>query len=99
MSETKNNQEAAPLAAVTDKNKFVCKPGPVYLHNGKKYDLRVINDATAEALANDPKCKFIAFKDESKRPAGQEGVFAKSEKNDESPAQAPAKPATPAPGK
>ena len=78
MNETTNN--ALPLAAVTNKDKFVCKPGPVYLYNGKSYDLRTISEATAEALANDPRCMFIAWKEESKRPAEQRGVFAPKEK-------------------
>lgn len=77
------------MGKVTKKELYQAKPGPVYLHNGKSYDLREINDATAEALANDPKCKFLQFKDPSKRPKDQVMPFAPEEPAKSAP---PAKP-------
>lgn len=64
------------LAAVQGAEEFVTKEGPMFVHMGAKVDLRTINRAQAVALANDPKCAFLAWKDEKKRPAGQRGIFA-----------------------
>lgn len=86
MSNTKQN-----LAGVQKKDDFVCKDGHKYLHNNKTYDLREINDATAKALADDPICQFLAWKDESKRPKGQRGVFAPSAAKEQKNAAPPAK--------
>lgn len=63
------------MGNVTNKNLFLWKPGPVYLHNNKAIDLRTINDQVALALANDPACAFIQFADPAKRPQHQRNAF------------------------
>ncbi len=63
--------EERPLAAVDNASRFVHKPGPVYHHKGKNYNLCTIDTQTAEALANDGSCAFLQWKDESKRPKDQ----------------------------
>ena len=67
---------ATPLMGkVTNKEQFLWKPGPVYLHNNKRIDLREVTDQVALQLANDPACAFIQFKDATKRPAHQRNAF------------------------
>jgi hypothetical protein len=68
MSETKPPKK---LAGVENADRFVTKPGDAYYHNGRTFDLRKIDTATAEALANDPTCRFLQWADPTKRPEGQ----------------------------
>lgn len=76
-----------PLSALgEDKNKFVHKAGPCFLYKGQRIDLRTITLASAENLANDPDCSFLAWKEESKRPPQQRGKFAVADKAAGSPA-------------
>lgn len=65
-------EQAQPLALVEQKERFVFKKvGVKYAHKNKHFDLRTIDTATAEALANDPSCRFLQWKDASNRPQGQ----------------------------
>lgn len=59
------------LAKVTNKDQFVTKAAPKWYFQGRLIDLREIDDATAEALANNPRCGFLQWADENKRPDGQ----------------------------
>ena len=77
------------LENVQNPERFVTKPGDAYVHNGRIVDLRKIDTAAAEALANDPKCKFLQWADASRRPQGQLQPF---------PAPEPTKPAKPPTG-
>ncbi len=59
------------LENVQNPERFVTKPGDAYVHNGRVVDLRKIDTAAAEALANDPICKFLQWADPNKRPKDQ----------------------------
>lgn len=60
MAETK--QPIAPLAGVDKKEDFVVtKSGVAFIFRGAKVDLRKIDRATAEALANNPGCRFLQW--------------------------------------
>ena len=49
---------------------FIVKGGsPLKGYKGVTVDLTDINPKSAEALANDPDCKFIEWKDDTKRAA------------------------------
>lgn len=61
------------------RKQMVCKPRSKYIFGNRPIDLREINDEAATALANNPACMFLAWKDPKKRPEGQAGVFAPTE--------------------
>jgi hypothetical protein len=63
--------KATLLGNVSRKGEFLCKRGPCFAYQGKNVDLRKITDETAVALANDPRCMFVIWKDAAKRPQGQ----------------------------
>lgn len=67
-----STEQQQPLAKVEQKERFVTKPGLKYAHKGREHDLRTIDTRTAEALAEDPSCKFLQWADGEKRPKGQE---------------------------
>jgi len=69
MKNKTNTQEK--LSKVEGKERFVAGHAKAYYHNGRTIDLRTVDTATAEALANDPKCGFLQWADATKRPAGQ----------------------------
>lgn len=52
-----------PLHDVQNKADFHLPQGatPAFIHNGAVVDLRKIDRATAEALANDKKCAFLQW--------------------------------------
>jgi hypothetical protein len=50
------------LAKVTGKEDFTLPtPGVAFILNGRTYDLRTIDRATAVALANNPRCGFVQW--------------------------------------
>lgn len=55
-----------------NKSDFVTKHGRKYFHKGLAYDLAIIDRPTAEALANDPSCRFLQWSAQDKRPKDQE---------------------------
>lgn len=61
------------------REQLVTKPRAKYVFGNRDIDLREINDEAATALANNPACMFLAWKDPKKRPTGQAGVFAVTE--------------------
>lgn len=63
------------LSNVDRSERFLAKQGPIYLFQGKKMDLRTIDTATAEALANNPGCMFLQWADPAKRPQHQRASF------------------------
>lgn len=87
-----SNDTKATLGKVTTelRNQLVTKPRNKYVFGNRVIDLREINDETATALANNPACMFLAWKDPKKRPEGQAGVFAVTEADAKSAPAAPA---------
>ena len=71
---TETKTPKLPLHNVQNKGDFHLPQGdtPAFIHNGATVDLRKINRATAEALANDPKCAFLQWT-EGKGPNAKAG--------------------------
>jgi hypothetical protein len=60
MSNTKTPTQ--PLAKVDNASDFKLPvPGVAFIHGGRTIDLRKVDRATAEILANDPKAGFIVW--------------------------------------
>lgn len=90
---TENNKPAPKnLEQLADKGKaFVTKHARTYFHKTKSYDLTKIDQVTAEALANDPSCRFLQWADGEKRPKNQVAPLPTSSSSESSAARVPTK--------